>query len=225
MGNSLVRTAQQENYCVVSESIRCYVWKVLNNNILDSWAEKRSINALIHVVEMCGTYIYKNVHTNTLHYAVVSRAPTVSLGRVAWATNSELPAKQVSIDYCIVGQRRAICCSLAKHIFRFLFSFTLFTAARVLTLFKENICIRWPSQKETRLPKEGCTVVNLCAILLYSIRVRKNSILVKMASESGLKQLVLHIACFHKVQSWHLLHSKGLNDHNLYGLYSLYGYM
>lgn len=45
-----------------------------------------------------------------------------------------------------------------------------------------------------------------------------------MASESGLEQLIPHIACFHKDQSWHLLHSKGLNDHNLYGLYSLYGY-
>lgn len=122
--------------------------------------------------------VHTDVHANTLHYAVLIRAAT--MGRVAWATTSQWVET-------IVGQRRAICCSLAKHVFCFLFSFARFTAAKVLNLFKENICIWWPSQKETRLLKECCTVVNVCAILLYKITwvFEKMQTQSEMASESG----------------------------------------
>ncbi len=143
---------------MVSGSISYCVKSVCRSTII-IWTLGLWIISEAHVVVICGKYIQTCTLTRfTMRYWVEQSR---------WAG---LPGQPPQSDYRLLlvseEQSAALWPSMSSA---FCFFFALFTAAKVLTLFKENICIWWPSQKETRLLKDGCTVVNVCAILLYNI--------------------------------------------------------
>ncbi len=170
-----MRTVQQENSRVVSGSISYCVKSVCRSTII-IWTLGLWIISEAHVVVICGKYIQTCTLTRfTMRYWVE---------QPRWAG---LPGQPPQSDYRLLWvseeQSAALWPSMSSA---FCFFFALFTAAKVLTLFKENICIWWPSQKETRLLKDGCTVVNVCAILLYNITWPfEKCKQIEMASESG----------------------------------------